>query len=193
MVVMCVEINFGLLFMKMYGLGNDFVIIDECSGEFIVDVVIVVVIVDCYCGVGFDQFVIFYYGDDLDLYLIFWNVDGLKLVVCGNVIWCIVWWEMDWMGKFDLIFIIECGMLFVLDVGDGLIFVNMGYLQLSWDEVLLVCEMDILCLFIEGELIVIGMGNLYCMFFVDDVEVVDLEILGVCYEYYDLYLQWINV
>lgn len=78
-------------------------------------------------GVGFDQFVVIEKGI-VDVYLVFYNVDGLILVVCGNVICCIVCKLMMELGCDVLMFIMECGMFYVKDVGDGLILINMGYL-----------------------------------------------------------------
>ena len=193
MAAMRAETNSGLPFMKMHGLGNDFVVIDERSGEFTVDEATVVAIADRHRGVGFDQLATLHHGDDSDLHLIFWNADGSKSAACGNATRCIARWEMDRKGKSDLTLTTERGTLFALDAGDGLTSVNMGHPQLSWDEVPLAREMDTLRLPIEGEPTATGMGNPHCTFFVDDAEAVDLETLGARYEHHDLYPQRTNV
>jgi diaminopimelate epimerase len=189
MAAMRAETNSGLPFMKMHGLGNDFVVIDERSGEFTVDEATVVAIADRHRGVGFDQLATLHHGDDSDLHLIFWNADGSKSAACGNATRCIARWEMDRTGKSDLTLTTERGTLFALDAGNGLTSVNMGHPQLSWDEVPLAREMDTLRLPIEGEPTATGMGNPHCTFFVDDAEAVDLETLGARYEHHDLYPQ----
>ena len=193
MAAMRAETNSGLPFMKMHGLGNDFVVIDERSGEFTVDEATVVAIADRHRGVGFDQLATLHHGDDSDLHLIFWNADGSKSAACGNATRCIARWEMDRTGKSDLTLTTERGTLFALDAGNGLTSVNMGHPQLSWDEVPLAREMDTLRLPIEGEPTATGMGNPHCTFFVDDAEAVDLETLGARYEHHDLYPQRTNV
>lgn len=193
MAAMRAETNSGLPFMKMHGLGNDFVVIDERSGEFTVDEATVVAIADRHRGVGFDQLATLHHGDDSDLHLIFWNADGSKSAACGNATRCIARWEMDRTGKSDLTLTTERGTLFALDAGNGLTSVNMGHPQLSWDEVPLAREVDTLRLPIEGEPTATGMGNPHCTFFVDDAEAVDLETLGARYEHHDLYPQRTNV
>lgn len=193
MAAMRAETNSGLPFMKMHGLGNDFVVIDERSGEFTVDEATVVAIADRHRGVGFDQLATLHHGGDSDLHLIFWNADGSKSAACGNATRCIARWEMDRTGKSDLTLTTERGTLFALDAGNGLTSVNMGHPQLSWDEVPLAREMDTLRLPIEGEPTATGMGNPHCTFFVDDAEAVDLETLGARYEHHDLYPQRTNV
>lgn len=193
MAPMCAEKNSGLPFMKMHGLGNDFVVIDERSGEFTVDEATVVAIADRHRGVGFDQLATLHHGDESDIHLIFWNADGSKSAACGNATRCIARWEMDRTGKSELTITTERGTLFALDAGNGLTSVNMGQPQLTWDEVPLAHEMDTLRLPIEGEPTATGMGNPHCTFFVDDAEAVDLETLGARYEHHPLYPQRTNV
>lgn len=43
-----------LCFSKMYGVGNDFIVLDLCDGSLLLDLVLVVCLVDCYIGVGCD-------------------------------------------------------------------------------------------------------------------------------------------
>lgn len=193
MAAMRAEKNSGLPFMKMHGLGNDFVVIDERSGEFTVDEATVVAIADRHRGVGFDQLATLHHGDESDIHLIFWNADGSKSAACGNATRCIARWEMDRTGKSDLTITTERGTLFAQDAGNGLTSVNMGHPQLIWDEVPLAREMDTLRLPIEGEPTATGMGNPHCTFFVDDAEAVDLETLGARFEHHALYPQRTNV
>ena len=66
--------------------------------------------------------------------------------------------------------------------GDGLITVDMGAARLDWRDIPLECEMDSLEIDMGnaelGPAVAVGMGNPHAVFFVDDVEAVDIEWLG---------------
>ena len=185
--------NMGLPFMKMHGLGNDFVVVDERVTGPIVDAGLAMAIADRHRGVGFDQLATITAGRNSDLHLTFWNSDGSQSAACGNATRCIARWEMLRVGKSTLTITTDRGTLFAEDAGDGLTAVNMGQPQLRWDEIPLAREMDTLHLPIEGDPAATGMGNPHCTFFVEDAEAVDLDARGAEIEHHPLYPQRTNV
>jgi diaminopimelate epimerase len=187
------EQNTGLPFMKMHGLGNDFVVIDERVLGTVVDEALAVAMADRHMGIGFDQLATIHEGRNSDLHLVFWNSDGSQSAACGNATRCIARWEMDRTGKTALTITTDRGTLFAKDAGDGLTSVNMGPPQLNWDEIPLAREMDTLSLPIDGAPTATGMGNPHCTFFVDDAEAVDLTTFGPMIEHHPLYPQRTNV
>ncbi len=182
----------GLPFMKMHGLGNDFVVIDERTGVRI-DPVMVMAIADRHRGVGFDQLATITDRGNADLHLTFWNADGSQSAACGNCTRCVARWEMDRTGKDALVITTDRGTLFARDMGNGITSVNMGAPLLDWDQIPLAQAMDTLHLPIDGSPTATGMGNPHCTFFVDDVMSVDLATRGADIEHHPLFPQRTNV
>lgn len=182
----------GLPFMKMHGLGNDFVVLDwraqasEASGA------LVAAIADRHFGVGFDQLAVMSARDG-GTHLTFYNSDGTQSAACGNATRCIARYLMDETGTGKLVLTTDRGTLEACDAGGGLTSVNMGPPQLDWSEIPLAEQMDTLELPIEGAPVATGMGNPHCTFFVEDAEAVPLENFGPRYEHHPLYPQRTNV
>ncbi len=183
----------GLPFMKMHGLGNDFVVIDRRGQHAHVTPELARALGDRHRGVGFDQLAVIDTDDGADLRLTFWNADGSPSAACGNATRCIARREMDLTGKTDLTLRTERGVLAARDASDGLTSVNMGAPILDWAGIPLAEEMDTLELPIEGFPVGTGMGNPHCTFFVDDAEAVPLAEFGARYEHNPLFPERTNV
>lgn len=182
-----------LPFMKMHGLGNDFVVVDERGVPALVDSAMAVAMADRHRGVGFDQLAVISNSDAADFHLTFWNSDGSQSSACGNATRCIARWAMDETQRASLSITTERGKLAALDAGDGMTSVNMGQPQLDWVDVPLSQSMDTLELPIEGTPTATGMGNPHCSFFVSDAEAIDLTALGAKTERHPLFPQRTNV
>lgn len=183
----------GLPFMKMHGLGNDFVVIDERASGPHVTTALAVALADRHRGVGFDQLAVISRSDGADLHLTFWNADGSLSAACGNATRCIARHIMDASGTDVLRISTDRGMLHAIDAGGGLTSVNMGHPQTDWNEIPLAAAMDTLQLPVAGSPTATGMGNPHCTFFVDDVEAVDLAAFGPAHEHHPLFPQRTNV
>lgn len=183
----------SLPFMKMHGLGNDFVVIDRRNGGRTVTAAEARAIGDRHRGVGFDQLAVVEQSEDATADLIFFNADGSLSAACGNATRCIARHLMDELGVTHLTLKTERGILACEDAGDGLTRVNMGAPFLDWQDVPLAEAMETLELPIDGAPTATGMGNPHCTFFVDDAEAVDLEALGAEMEHHPLYPERTNV
>ena len=194
------DLTDGLPFMKMHGLGNDFVVLDaRASGvpdarvsSALVTPALAQAIGHRHFGVGFDQLAVISDGAG-DAHLTFYNSDGSLSAACGNATRCIARFLMQETGKTQLHLTTDRGDLAAQDMGDGLTAVNMGQPQLDWDEIPLAHEMDTLILPIEGAPTATGMGNPHCTFFVDDVTAIDLPHFGPSIENHPLYPERTNV
>ncbi len=182
-----------LPFMKMHGLGNDFVVVDERESGPLVDAALAIAIADRHRGVGFDQLATLSDRDGFDVHLTFWNADGSQSAACGNATRCIARYLMDQTGQTSLTISTDRGTLQAVDAGQGLVSVNMGQPLLNWADVPLSHEMDTLHLPIDGDPVATGMGNPHCTFFVDDAEKVALETLGPSIENHPLFPERTNV
>lgn len=76
----------SIYFTKMHGLGNDFVIIDAITQNFIPTKEIIKNIADRHYGIGCDQVLLVEKAQDseTDFYMRILNADGLEAEQCGN-------------------------------------------------------------------------------------------------------------
>ncbi|WP_338549978.1 diaminopimelate epimerase [Roseovarius phycicola] len=181
-----------LPFMKMHGLGNDFVVVDARAREVQITESLARAIGNRRTGIGFDQLAVIERGSG-DAHLRFWNADGSMSAACGNATRCIARFLMDESGQDHLHLTTQRGDLYAVDAGAGLTSVNMGAPMLDWQDVPLTESMDTLELPIEGAPTATGMGNPHCSFFVDDADAVPLETFGPRYEHHPLFPERTNV
>ncbi|MDU9004278.1 diaminopimelate epimerase [Sedimentitalea todarodis] len=182
----------GFPFMKMHGLGNDFVVVDARAQDWRITPGLAKAIADRHFGVGFDQLALIGNGDG-DAHLTFYNADGSTSAACGNATRCIARYLMEETGKTGLCLSTERGVLLAQDLGAGQTSVNMGQPQLDWQEIPLAEAMDTLELPIEGGPTATGMGNPHCTFFVADAAAIPLTEFGARYEHHPLYPERTNV
>ncbi|MEW9920023.1 diaminopimelate epimerase [Marimonas sp. MJW-29] len=182
----------NLPFMKMHGLGNDFVVVDARAQNRVITPKMAQGIGHRHFGVGFDQLAVISEGTG-DAHLTFYNADGSTSATCGNATRCIARFLMDESGQSRLTLTTDRGTLVAEDAGDGLTAVNMGQPQLDWSEVPLAREMDTLELPVDGAPTATGMGNPHCTFFVRDVAAIDLAQFGPGIEHHALYPERTNV
>ena len=183
----------ALPFMKMHGLGNDFVVIDARQSGALPDAVTVTGIADRHRGVGFDQLAVILPGQNTDAKLVFFNADGSFSAACGNATRCVARFLMDETGATSLRLATDHAVLLAEDAGQGLTRVNMGPPVLDWAEIPLAQDIDTLHLPIDGDPVATGMGNPHMTFFVTDADAVDLASFGPPHEHHPLYPQRTNV
>jgi diaminopimelate epimerase len=79
----------NISFLKMHGLGNDFVVIDSRDKSINLTVNVIRKLGDRNFGVGFDQLGIIHNSEGSDAHLTFFNADGSSSATCGNATRCI--------------------------------------------------------------------------------------------------------
>lgn len=183
----------GLHFMKMHGLGNDFVVIDARQGDDPVTPALARALGDRNRGVGFDQLAVIRSDPGVDFGLEFWNADGTRAGACGNATRCVSDWMMRRLGKDSVVLRTARGTLAAQRRADGLVSVNMGAPLLDWAQIPLARAMETAHLPLEGDPVAIGMGNPHCVFFVPDAEAVDVAGRGARIENDPLFPEATNV
>jgi diaminopimelate epimerase len=183
----------GLPFMKMHGAGNDFVVIDSRGRGSVVTPALARALGDRNRGVGFDQLAEITSTTDADFGLVFWNSDGSRAGACGNATRCVSDYVMQGLGTAKISLVTERGGLLAQRASDNRVWVNMGEPQLDWASIPLAREVDHMHLPLTGDPVAIGMGNPHCVFFVPDVEAVDLASRGAQTECDPLFPQRTNV
>ena len=183
----------GLAFMKMHGLGNDFVVIDSRGRGAVTTPALARALGDRHRGVGFDQLAEIREVEGADFGLDFWNSDGSRAGACGNATRCIADFVLRGTGRDAVTIATARGQLQAVRRGDGLVSVNMGQPQRDWAEVPLARAVDPLHLPLPGDPVAVGMGNPHCVFFVPDAEAVDLAGRGAALEHDPLFPERTNV
>jgi diaminopimelate epimerase len=174
-----------LSFIKMDGIGNDFVIVDGRKEKISLSAEQIATLGDRRTGIGFDQFFIIERSQTAAAKMLIFNGDGSPAGACGNGTRCIAKILFDEGQKSPIK--IEAPQGKTLTVFNGAqITVDMGEPQLSWQEIPLAEEWDTLnlpkLLPQYDEPIAVSMGNPHTVFFVDDIETVDLEDSGAAVE-----------
>ncbi|MDO5657899.1 MAG: diaminopimelate epimerase [Paracoccus sp. (in: a-proteobacteria)] len=180
-----------LAFMKMHGLGNDFVIIDSRGREAVVTASLARAMGDRHRGVGFDQLAEIRDSECAGFALDFWNSDGSRAGACGNASRCAADYVMG--AGAEISFETARGVLHAIRRDDGMVSVNMGPPVLDWQGVPLAHEGDPLHLPIAGDPVAVGMGNPHCVFIVPDAGAVDVAREGAAVEHHPLFPEATNV
>ena len=184
--------NLPIPFLKMHGLGNDFVIIDARKSVDPMTPALAQKIGDRHKGVGFDQLAVIHPSQEAEAELIFWNSDGSTAGACGNATRCIASLLMEETGQTGLTLKTKRGRL-VCEKDGVLIRVNMGAPLLDWTQVPLSEERETTDLPLEGTPAACSMGNPHCTYFTDDISDETLLTVGPATENNPLFPERTNV
>ena len=188
-----------LQFLKMHGLGNDFVVLDTRETGVILAPEQVRAIANRRTGVGCDQFIIIEPVRDshADAFMRILNADGSEVEACGNATRCIADLIMEQTGRDHTVIETVAGLLDAFPTKDGRISVDMGPVRLDWREIPLTEAVDTGSLLLEvGPLtnpVAINVGNPHAVFFVEDAEAIDLERWGPQIETHAMFPEKTNV
>ncbi len=184
-------------FVKMHGLGNDFVIIDARHDDIRLHADQITHICDRHFGVGCDQLIVLEVTENADVFMRIYNSDGSESGACGNATRCVAHMLMTDQGIDHCVIETRSGLLPSKMVENGLVCVDMGPARLGWAEIPLSEEVDTLHVGIgEGAVkdpVAVNMGNPHCVFFVDDLDGIDPEEYGPVFETHALYPERTNV
>jgi len=186
-------------FLKMHGLGNDFVVFDARDTAINLTQAQVKTIADRHFGVGCDTVVVIRPGGaQSDAGVIFYNADGSESESCFNATRCIARLLMDERGLARVKLSSKGGMLACSDAGQGSVMVDMGPPRLDWQQVPLAREVDTLNfpLDVGGASLpvsALSMGNPHCVLFVPDADKAPVTQLGPKIEILPLFPNRTNV
>jgi diaminopimelate epimerase len=171
-------------FVKMHGLGNDFVVFDARDTAISLVSAQIKAIADRHFGVGCDTVVVIRPGGaQADASILFYNADGTESESCFNATRCVARFLMDERGLARVKLSTKGGMLTCSDAGKSSVLVDMGPPRLDWNQVPLASQVDTLNfpLDVGGTTIpvsALSMGNPHCVLFVPDAEKAPLTQLG---------------
>ena len=189
-------------FLKMNGLGNDFVVVETGRETFDPTPNEVRAWAARDGGVGFDQLIGIASDGGPEPVVRFWNSDGEEISACGNGSRCVGWLLMKASGKDIANFRTAERRLMAQNAGENLVAVDMGEPRLAWNEIPLAEEMDTRNIELQVGPIdaprlhtpgAVSMGNPHVVFFVADVDEVDVVRDGSLIEHHPLFPQSVNV
>lgn len=189
----------ALGFIKMHGLGNDFVILDGRDGTLNLSRNAVCAISTRRTGIGCDQLIVMEPARDpsADVFMRIHNPDGSEAGACGNATRCVASLVMRETGESHVIVQTIAGLLDCENLGGGLYSVDMGPARLDWRDLPLSRALDTDHLDVEAgpltDAVGVNMGNPHAVFMVDDAEAVDLEAFGPVIETHPLFPERTNV
>jgi diaminopimelate epimerase len=132
----------GLPFLKMHGLGNDFVILDDRAGKLDLPTERVRTIAHRQLGVGCDQLIVLEKPSEreADVFMRIYNPDGSEAGACGNATRCVASLVMEERNADQITVQTISGLLESQKVGLGgnglpVIAVDMGPARLDWREI----------------------------------------------------------
>jgi diaminopimelate epimerase len=194
-------------FLKMNGLGNDFVVVEARSAPFEPTAEEVRAIADRTSGVGCDQLVAIeppspeQKARGVDARVRFWNADGEEVSACGNATRCVGWLLMQSSGADQVVLESKAGRLSATRAGERLVSVDMGEPGLDWTQIPLAEAKDTRAL--DATLYdhpalaaapgCVSMGNPHVVFFVPDIETAPVTEAGPVVERHPLFPEQVNV
>jgi diaminopimelate epimerase len=189
----------GRAFIKMHGLGNDFVVIDARVEPLTLSDAQARAVADRKTGVGCDQFIVIEPPKNgaTDATLRIRNADGGEVEACGNASRCVAQLLMRERGTSRVAIDTPAGVIVAEDAGSGRVAVDMGPARLEWQEIPLACAMDTLHLDLTlgplSDPVAVNVGNPHAVFFVPEAEAIDLKTLGPPLERHALFPERCNI
>ena len=195
----------GVPFRKMNGLGNDFVIIDARGRDVPMTAEIARRIADRETGVGCDQVIVLREDDTegVDAFMEIWNRDGSQVAACGNATRCVGDILMKEKGDDSAVIRTRAGVLSARRGENDMVTVNMGRPRFGWQDIPLAEEfhdttgIELQIGPIDDPVIhtpsVVNVGNPHAVFWVDDLNIIDLGTAGPLLENHPIFPQGANI
>jgi diaminopimelate epimerase len=190
-------------FVKMNGLGNDFVVIDAREALVRLSPAEVARVADRAHGVGCDQLIVLEKGDAADLFMRIHNSDGGEVAACGNATRCVAALLFAETGRAEAVIETRAGVLRAWAAEAGAVSVDMGKPRFDWRDIPLAEEfrdtrtIELQIGPIDAPVLhspsVVNVGNPHAIFWVEDVEAHDLARLGPLLENHPIFPERANI
>jgi diaminopimelate epimerase len=179
-------------FLKMHGLGNDFVIFDARIFPLPLDPITAKAISDRKRGIGCDQVIVMEPAKNgAAAFMRIFNADGGEVESCGNAARCVAYLLMAERESDHIALETSGGPLFCQGAGVDAVTVDMGPPRLDWREIPMAQAVDTedFSLPVPGfhdsalqSVAALSMGNPHCVLFVKDADATPVAQLGPAIE-----------
>ena len=153
-------------FIKMHGLGNDFVVIDARQEAVAMTEARARAIADRHEGIGCDQLILVEPSVIADVRMRIWNADGSEVGSCGNATRCVA----RLVGGHPSIE--TAGGLLTAEMADGLVSIDFPPPSFHWASIPLAYPVDTMAMPVSWENlanpVAVNVGNSHAIFFVLD-------------------------
>jgi diaminopimelate epimerase len=186
-------------FLKMHGLGNDFVVFDARKQGLALSADMVRAIADRHLGIGCDQVIVIERGrDGFEAAMRSINADGGEVASCGNASRCVARLLMEELDSTAVNISTKGGPLACIDAGGGNITVDIGPARFDWRDVPLAHAVDTnaFALELDGKALpvaAVSVGNPHCILFVEDPEKASVDTIGPRIERHAMFPERTNV
>ena len=179
-------------FVKMHGLGNDFVVLDgRVESVPAIDSALAAALADRHMGIGCDQLILLEPSASADLRMRIFNSDGSEVEACGNATRAVGLLHGA-PARIE-----TAGGLISATPSENGVSVEMGQPRFDWDRIPLAYAMDTLAMPVGWEdlenPVAVNVGNPHVIFFVPDCDAVELARLGAQIERDPLFPERVNV
>ena len=190
-------------FRKMNGLGNDFVVLDARVQPINISEISAKAISNRKTGIGCDQLIVLEKSADFDVRMRIWNAEGGEVQSCGNASRCIADLLFNETAKNTATISTKGGLLMASKAGDKMVTIDQGVPKFGWKDIPLsepfadTRHIELQYGPIDNPLIhspsVVNVGNPHCIFWVEDLDVVDLGRAGPMLENHPLFPERANI
>ena len=203
-----------LQFVKMHGLGNDFVVIEDLEEELDLSADAVAWFCDRHFGIGADGLILVRPATnaDADLYMMYYNGDGSVAEMCGNGVRCFAKYVVDHglvaadrdslvvetLGGVKPIALTRAydGTLYLATVDMGEPILRPADIPTEMrcggnEDMVIACPLETAVGVFD--VTPVSMGNPHCVLWVDDVDEVDVEGIGTAIENHEMFPARTNV
>jgi diaminopimelate epimerase len=193
----------AIAFRKMNGLGNDFVVIDARERPVDMSEAQARAIADRTSGIGCDQIIVMEKSSLADVRMRIWNAEGGEVESCGNASRCIADIVMNEKVATSATIETKGGFLMGQRAGKLMVTIDNGKPRFDWDQIPLsekfadTRHIELQVGPIDAPLMhspsVVNVGNPHCIFWVRDLDVVNLGRVGPMLENHPLFPERTNV
>ncbi|MCB1519746.1 MAG: diaminopimelate epimerase [Hyphomicrobiaceae bacterium] len=190
-------------FVKMNGLGNDFVVVDGRGGPVRIEAEEAVHLANRENGIGCDQVIVLEPAKTGDVRMRILNADGSEVGACGNATRCVAYLLASETGRPRVAIETPSGALTATVQSIDRITVDMGEPRFAWDQIplaepfhdtraieLQVGPIDQPVLHSPS---VVNVGNPHAVFWVEDVDKIDLGRVGPLLENHPIFPERANI
>ncbi len=190
-------------FVKMNGLGNDFVVVDGRGAPVRIEAEEARHLANRASGVGCDQVIVLEPSRHADVKMRILNADGSEVAACGNATRCVAWLLSQETGARQLTIDTDAGELEADVASIDRITVDMGRPRFGWQDIPLAEQFhDTRAIELQVGPIddpvmhspsVVNVGNPHAVFWVDNVDAIDLGRVGPLLENHPIFPERANI
>lgn len=190
-------------FVKMNGLGNDFVVVDGRRQTVRIEAEEATHLANRRSGIGCDQVIVLEPSRHADVRMRILNADGSEVGACGNATRCVAWLLAEETGRKQVTIDTPAGDLQASVGSIEKITVDMGVPRFGWAEIPLAepfhdtRAIELQVGPIDNPVMhspsVVNVGNPHAIFWVDDVDAIDLGRVGPLLENHPIFPERANI